>query len=75
MSSGPTEDAILTWLVEHEHSTASQVGRASRTALPSMRGRLRRLERQKLVSGRPNDSVPSYRVYAVTDEGRLKVNR
>ncbi len=69
----PSEDVILPWLAGNECATAVEVGRASGMALPEVRGALRRLERRRLVTGRPSASFPSHRVYTVTHEGRLKV--
>ena len=61
---------LLSWLARNEHATASEVSHASGITLPSARSRLRHLERQKLVVGKPNDAVPSRRVYHATAEGR-----
>ena len=72
---GQPEVEILTWLAENEDATAFDVSRASGLEVVSVRGRLCYLERQKLVTGRPNDAVPPYRAYAITDQGRQKVGQ
>ena len=72
MQLGAPEIAILKWLAGHERATALAIGSACGIAVASVRGRLRFLEKQKLVTGKPNDAVPPRRAYTLTDEGRRK---
>lgn len=70
---GSPEIAILTWLVGQEHGTIAEIGDACGIAFVSARGRLSVLEKQKLITGRSNGAVPPLKVYAVTAEGRRRV--
>ena len=72
---GLPEIAILTWLVDNQNGTISEIGEACGIALVSARGRLSMLQKHKFVIGTPNDAVPPSRMYAITDEGRCKVER
>ena len=72
---GSPEAAILTWLVDHEHATASEVGHACGMVVASAQGRLNVLKTQGLVTGKLNDAVPPARVYAITAEGRREIER
>ena len=67
---GPIGAAILTWLVDHKHVTASDIGHACGMVTASAQGRLNFLKTQGLVMGELNDAEPPVRIYAITVEGR-----
>ena len=73
MRLGLPEMAILGWLRDHERGTSPEIGNACGIAVASARGRLSILEKQKLIVGQSSGAVPPRRVYALTDEGRRKV--
>ena len=73
MRLGLPEIDILTWLADREHGTIAEVSDACGIAFASARGRLSVLEGHKLITGRSNGAVPPLKVYAVTAEGRRRV--
>lgn len=70
---GSTQASILAWLADHEHVMASEIANACGVMVVSIRGRLVFLKTQRLVSSKLNDAVPPVRIYAITAEGRRRI--
>ena len=68
------DTAILILLCQRPQVTAAAIGTACRMTPGEVRARLAGLERRRLVAGRHDMRlVPPARVFAVTSEGRRKV--
>ncbi len=52
---------------------ASEIANACGVMVVSIRGRLVFLKTQRLVSSKLNDAVPPVRIYAITAEGRRRI--
>ncbi len=67
------EITILAWLAGHDRATASEIGSACGIEATSTRGRLIVLQMHKLVTGEMANLPSRAKTYAITEEGRRRL--
>ena len=73
MQLGKLEIAILAWLAGYDRATASEIGDACEIEATSTRGRLIVLQMHKLVTGERTNLPSRAKTYAITEEGRRRL--